>query len=150
LPLQLIRRHLDPAPLGLELGHAGPAADPGPEHLRGGRHLDHHLVRVAQADDRGLHVLGGGPARRHARREAGAGAAWLPQPVEAEAAPVGAVEVPGRQVPAATEPDEAVRLHVPRAGRCFPRRVLEAQTVAVAAGLSDRHERVDVHRRRTG
>ena len=109
------------------------------------QHVD--PVGGRDAADARAHELGGVVGRQLAGQEAGAGAAGLGDAVEAEAAPVVAVQVVGHEVPAAAERDEPVRLGeaggpVARVGG-----VAELDALVVAAGLRERGEDVGVERR---
>ena len=80
-----------------------------------------------------------------ARAEPLAGRLGVGDPVEPEAAPVRPVAVPGDEVPPAAEGDQAQRLD-PAVGHLgLARGVVEAQQLAVAAGLGQRgqHGRVE-------
>src|SRR4051794_20777516 len=87
---------------------------------------------------------GGGPAGGGG----GVGARGLGDAVEAEAAPVVAVQVVGHEVPAAAEWDEPVRLD--ETGRPVARvgGVAELDALVVAAGLRERGEEFGVERGR--
>ena len=81
------------------------------------------------------------------RGEPGTGRDARLQSVDAEGAPVGAVEVPGHQVPAAAGVDEAVGLDRTAGRGAVVGAVVEAQPLVVAAGGGERGQHVGVDRR---
>ena len=124
---------------GLE--RAGPARHRG-EHL-GERRAQQQprLVAVAGRGDRARDVGGDVRRRRVARHEAAVGRRPRRDPVDAERAPVGAVAVPGDQVPAPPGVHEPVRLDEAAAACAVAAVVAEAQPLVVAARGRDRGQR---------
>ena len=100
--------------------------------------------RGAQAGgDERRRVLGG----QRARLEATAGGRGPLEPVDAKRAPVRAVAVPGDEVPAPAEVDEAVRLDDAAALLRLAAAVGEAQPLAVAARAGDRRQGLRIDHR---
>ena len=129
------------------VGDLGPAADVRAEALGRGVHQHLDLVGRRDAADARAHELGGvalGSSRGRKRAPVRRGSV---DAVEAEAAPVVAVQVVGHEVPAAAERDEPVRLGQP--GRPVARLggVAELEALVVAAGLGERGEDVGVEGR---
>lgn len=77
-----------------------------------------------------------------AGRESRAGRGAWGEPADAEGAPVGAVGVPGDQVPVALEADQAVRLGRADAVAAARACVVEAQLLTSAEHLGNRYEGV--------
>ena len=110
---------------------AGPGA-PGGDRRRRGVHLDPGAVAPDGGCRAALHVGGDASLRLGAGAEAGAVGRAGADPVGAEGAPVGAVDVPGHQVPAPAVVHQPVGLRGPPGGRAVERQVVEAQALAVA------------------
>jgi len=125
-PLEVVGRHPDsalPRTGGLS---SRPSTDAG-FHGRGvGLDVDHDLVAARHLPDRVAHERSRVVGRKVARRERRNGRARLRDAVDAEGAPVVAVEVVREEVPPSCEDDQAVRLDV--ALRCG----------AVARGVRER------------
>ena len=122
-----------------------PSADPGANHI-GGRSRDGF-------DDEGAGCMGD-PGSNEGRGVVGWQGTWREarssgpggrEPVEAEAAPVVAVDVVGNEVPVAAEPDQPVWLDTAFAAFVISRGVVEMQTLSITAGLGCRGERLRIN-----
>jgi hypothetical protein len=148
-PRQRVRIHAQKTAQVVELLDGSPPPDAGHDDLRGSVHRHLHVVSVREVPNSGPDEIGRVAGRKFAWGETSARAVGIRQTVEAEAPPIVTGEVPGDQIPPATEEDQPMWIDVAHGSFVIASGVRELQTLRIAAGLGDRGEDAGVDARRS-